>query len=216
MSDTNNVSSISVGVLSKKELNDRLYTNNNDKKIVVTPMIDKKEQLGDFSIDVRLGCDFVVFKKTKFSALEPSDKMGKGIGEYQENVHVNFGERIFLHPREFVLGVTLEYVKLPPDIFAYITSRSTWGRLGLVIATATAIHPNYAGIITLELSNLGETPIPLNPGLRIAQLIFHQAQKKEIEKFGNYQLSIQPGFVKVFDEPEWKLFDRLKDAKKKK
>ena len=203
-----------IGVLSKKTLIKRLDSTNPNKRIVITPLIEPDIQIDDFSIDVRLGCDFVIFKKNKYSSLEPSKKENKGVGEYQEKIYVKFGDRLYLHPREFILGTTLEYVKLPPDVFAYITSRSTWGRLGLVIATATAIHPNYAGVVTLELSNLGETPIPLNPGLRIAQLIFHKSEYKEINKFGKYQLSIKPSFMKIYDDSDWDLFNRIRKAKK--
>lgn len=51
--------------------------------------------------------------------------------------------------------------------------RSSWGREGLVIATATGVHPGYSGILTLELTNLGEIPLRLYPGIAIAQLFVH-------------------------------------------
>lgn len=44
------------------------------------------------------------------------------------------------------------------------------GALGLVIATATLIQPNFQGTITLELANLGTVPLVLYVGVRIAQL----------------------------------------------
>jgi dCTP deaminase len=51
-----------------------------------------------------------------------------------------------------------------------VAGRSSWARDGLVIATATGIHPSYSGIITLELTNVGEIPLYLYPGLRVCQL----------------------------------------------
>jgi dCTP deaminase len=56
---------------------------------------------------------------------------------------------------------------------AYVVGRSTWGRLGLIVATAIGIHPSFAGSLTFELRNLGETPLTLYPGQTIAQLFFH-------------------------------------------
>lgn len=56
----------------------------------------------------------------------------------------------------------------------YVVGRSTWGRLGLIVATAVGIHPGFAGSLTLELRNLGEAPITLFPVQTIAQLFFHQ------------------------------------------
>ncbi|MGX9390543.1 dCTP deaminase domain-containing protein [Nitrobacteraceae bacterium UC4449_H16] len=49
----------------------------------------------------------------------------------------------------------------------------TWGRLGMIVATAVGIHPGFAGSLTLELRNLGGAPITLYPGQTIAQLFFH-------------------------------------------
>jgi dCTP deaminase len=54
--------------------------------------------------------------------------------------------------------------------YALVLGRSTWGRLGLNIATATTVQSGYKGCLTLELRNLGESPLPLTVGTRIAQL----------------------------------------------
>lgn len=198
-------------VLSKKELLLRLDHEDPSKKLHITPMLKPSQQIGAASIDVRLGCNFVITKRSKFSSLDPLNGNIEDLGEYQEELYVKIGNRIFLHPQEFILGTTLEYVKLPSDVCAYITSRSTWGRLGLVIATATAIHPNYAGIITLELSNLGDVPIPLFPGLRIAQMIFHSSETYVPESIGTYYMSVRPSFTKVYEEPEWEAIRRILD-----
>jgi len=36
------------------------------------------------------------------------------------------------------------------------------------------VHPGFSGCLTLELTNLGELPIKLSPGLAICQLFIHQ------------------------------------------
>ena len=67
---------------------------------------------------------------------------------------------------------------------SYVVGRSTWGRLGLIVATAICIHPLFAGPLTRELRNLGETPLKLYPGEAIAQLIFHRAREAETGETG--------------------------------
>jgi dCTP deaminase len=57
---------------------------------------------------------------------------------------------------------------------AYVVGRSSFGRLGLIIATAIGVHPHFFGALTLELRNLGEAPVRLYPGQTIAQLFFHE------------------------------------------
>ena len=80
------------------------------------------------------------------------------------------GDYFVLHPGQFVLGETLEWIHLPKNLVAFVVGKSTWGRDGLIIATAIGVHPNWSGILTLEISNVGEIPIYLYPGLAIAQL----------------------------------------------
>jgi dUTPase len=59
------------------------------------------------------------------------------------------------------------------DLQGVVTARSSWAREGLSIATATIVNPGYTGIVTLELANLGEVPMRLYPGLRLAQIAFY-------------------------------------------
>ncbi len=80
---------------------------------------------------------------------------------------------MWLHPDQFVLGATLEFIRLPATVGAYVLGRSSWGRIGLIVATAVMIQPGFTGAVTLELVNEGESPIALYPGSRIAQLAVH-------------------------------------------
>src|SRR5262249_24459312 len=80
-------------------------------------------------------------------------------------------ETFVLHPNELVLAATMEWFRLPEKLAGYVTSRSSWGRAGLIVATAVAVHPGFAGCITLELVNTGEVPVVLYPGLRVAQFV---------------------------------------------
>jgi len=144
------------------------------KRLIVTPILEAS-QIGSASIDVRLSYEFVSVKRGNIGFLDPC-ALEDGRHRFRTPHHLNRGERFYLHPNEMVLASTLEYVRLPLNIAAYVTSRSKWGRLGLVIATATAIHPGFTGTITLELVNHGTIPIALYPGLDVAQLILHEVK----------------------------------------
>jgi dCTP deaminase len=63
---------------------------------------------------------------------------------------------------------------MPAHLGAYVVGRSSWGRIGLIVATAIMVQPGYKGSLTLELVNEGDTPIALYPGLRVAQLAVHR------------------------------------------
>ncbi len=213
---------------SKLELERRMKLDYEDpEKLVITPLFTTK-QIEEGSIDLRLGTEFIIAKRSKFSVLDGLDEektLDSKIVEYQEKIHVKVGDSLVLHPNQFVLGSTFEYVKLPTDHIAYVLGRSSWGRLGLIIATATVIHSGYAGIITLELTNIGDTPIALYPGIRIAQLVFHEIsmtkeQKKQrmkelLNDKSKYQASVSPSFSKIYLDRDWEIIRGIRDFRKK-
>jgi dCTP deaminase len=144
------------------------------KRLYVTPMLEEK-QVSGASIDVRLGFDFLTIKRGNVGAFDPA-KTEISPDRFRTPHYLNLGGAFYLHPNEMALGATLEYVRLPLNVSAYVTSRSKWGRRGLIIATATAIHPGFTGTITLELVNHGNVPLVLYPGLAVAQLLLHDAE----------------------------------------
>ncbi len=112
---------------------------------------------------------------TELDPKSPNRKIDKL--RYTDRIYVPIGDFFVLHPRQFVLGETLEWIHLSPTECAFVTSRSSWGRDGLVIATAIGVHPTYTGILTLELTNVGEIPLKLYPGLAIAQLFIAEVTR---------------------------------------
>jgi dCTP deaminase len=165
------------GVLGKKEVWQYLR----EGRLTLVPLLDAEEQLDEAAIDVRLGNEFIATRHTRLQALDPSDQQtGTQIAEFQTKLYVPFGRPYVLHPRQFVLGSTLEYIALPDDLTGLVVGRSSWGRLGLIIATAIKVDPGFKGTLTLELVNLGNTPILLYPCSRIAQLmLYHVARSQD-------------------------------------
>ncbi len=86
--------------------------------------------------------------------------------------------------RHFVLAATMEYLRFPADIGAYVVGRSSWGRVGLIVATAVMAHPGFTGALTLELVNEGDSPICLYPGVRIAQLALDKLDAPTAHAYG--------------------------------
>lgn len=92
--------------------------------------------------------------------------------------YIPFGGEFILHPHSFVLAVTLEWIRLPRTLAAYVIGKSSWGRRGLIIATAAGVHPAFTGCLTLELSNVDVVPIAVQPGMTIAQLFLHKVESE--------------------------------------
>jgi dCTP deaminase len=121
------------------------------------------------SVDLRLGSSFRVFHNYRASAIDLRDPPTN----LTEPIAIGADEPFVIHPGEFCLGATLEYVELPDDIVARIEGKSSLGRLGLIVhATAGFCDPGWRGTLTLELNNLTRVPIRLWAGLPVAQLSF--------------------------------------------
>jgi|SRR3989304_8605726 len=148
---------------------------------VITPHADVEEiaKSGSASINLRLGTWFVTLERSRMRAWEIKKK-----GEPQQQIaraehYIPFGNVYLLHPRSFVLGITLEWIRLPSNFAAYVIGKSSLGRRGLIIATATGVHPGFKGCLTLELSNVGEIPVAIKPGMEICQIFIHKTHKKD-------------------------------------
>ena len=157
-------------VLARSELLERMSADLSER-LVITPLLDER-QLGPASIDLRLGSEFLVLKRTQSAGFDPGD-VGEETPQLHERFAVPLGEGLWLHPGQFLLGSTLEFVRLPPTLAGFLTGRSSWARLGLVVESAGLVQPNYAGTLTYELANAGDSPIRLYPGLRVAQIAIH-------------------------------------------
>jgi dCTP deaminase len=137
------------------------------------------------SIDLRLGDSFRVFHNHRVTAIDLRDVPTN----LTEQVDVGPDEAFVIHPGEFCLGRTLEWVELPDDVVARVEGKSSVGRLGLIVhATAGFVDPGWKGTLTLELNNLTRVPIKLYPGLLIAQLSFMALDRPAETPYGSPEL----------------------------
>ena len=154
-----------------------------DGSIVIEPLDDPDLQIQPASVDLRLGNEFVVYKLPHVPSIDTRDP--ESARDYTETVTIEDGDCFALHPGEFVLGTTMERVRIPDDLLAQVEGRSSIGRLAVVIhATAGIIDPGFEGQITLELSNLGRVAVKLYPGMRISQLIFQEMTSPAERPYG--------------------------------
>ena len=134
------------------------------------------------SMDVRLDKFFRLFDNHKYPFIDPKEQQD----ELTRLVEVDPSEPFILHPGEFVLGSTFEFVKLPDDIAARLEGKSSLGRLGLLThSTAGFVDPGFQGHVTLELSNTATLPIKLWPGMKIGQLCFFQLSSASENPYGS-------------------------------
>ncbi|MFC7097647.1 dCTP deaminase [Halobaculum marinum] len=190
-------------ILSDTDILARLETGD----LVIDPLDDVDTQVQPASVDLRLGSEFLEFRRTNIPCIHPND--AREVGEYVEETHVDEGDDFILHPGDFVLGTTKETVAIPDDLVAHVEGRSSLGRLAIVVhATAGLCDPGYEGQITLELSNLGNAPVALSPGMRVSQLTFTELTSPADRPYGaergsKYQGQRGPQASRIGDDPEF-------------
>jgi dCTP deaminase len=133
------------------------------------------------SVDVRVDRLFRVFRNWNY----PHIDVKQAQEDLTELVEIGDDQPFILHPGEFVLGSTLERIRLPDDLVARLEGKSSLGRLGLLIhSTAGFIDPGWDGHVTLELSNVANLPITIYHGMKIGQISFMQMTEPAETPYG--------------------------------
>jgi dCTP deaminase len=168
-----------MSVLSDRDIRRQLESG----RVIIRPY--SPTDLQPSSVDLHLDHSFRVFRNNRYPyidvrALQP---------DLTELLRIEGDEPFILHPGEFVLGQTLEWVELPDDLVARLEGKSSLGRLGLLIhSTAGYVDPGWKGTLTLELSNVANLPIALYAGMRIGQISFFEMTSPVERPYGSPEL----------------------------
>jgi dCTP deaminase len=137
------------------------------------------------SVDLHLDREFRVFRNNRYPYIDVRQPQP----DLTELVAIEDDEPFILHPGEFVLGQTLEWVELPDDLVSRLEGKSSLGRLGLLIhSTAGYVDPGWKGNLTLELSNVANLPIALYFGMKIGQISFFRMSSAVERPYGSKEL----------------------------
>ncbi len=165
------------------------------------------------SIDLHLAKTIMTFirRRVKGGAID----LKKSVDEYVEYEILDNKFGTVIHPHEFILGVTQEWIGLPNQLLANVEGKSSLGRLGLVIhATAGFIDPGFAGHVTLEITNLTEQPLIIYPNMAIGQIRFTVMTSPAQLSYGDPKLGSKSYHNKYSRNPKpiasqyWKNFSK--------
>ena len=137
------------------------------------------------SVDLHLDGAFRVFRNNRYPYIDVRQPQP----DLTELIRIENDTPFILHPGEFVLGQTLEWVELPDDLVARLEGKSSLGRLGLLIhSTAGYVDPGWKGTLTLELSNVANLPVTLYYGMKIGQISFVRMSSPVERPYGSPSL----------------------------
>lgn len=154
------------GVLSDRDIKKAI-----DEGIIEIQYPEQDLQIQPSSIDLHLASTIMTFKRRSVKTAVIDLK--EPVDNFVQLEEIDMNKGTIIHPHEFILGVTTEWVKLPKNLLANVEGKSSLGRLGLVIhATAGFIDPGFTGHITLEITNLTDMPMILYANMPIGQIRF--------------------------------------------
>lgn len=148
-----------------------------DGALYIEPI--SEEQIQPASVDIRLGDTFSIVEDTAGGIITMDSEI-----KYKTIKT----DKYLLLPGQFVLATTMEFIRLPNDLTAFVEGRSSLGRMGLFIQNAGWVDPGFEGEITLELFNANRCAIELQSGRRVGQLVFAKMDGNALNPYrGKYQ-----------------------------
>ncbi|MBN2634767.1 MAG: dCTP deaminase [Prolixibacteraceae bacterium] len=180
-----------------------------NKELIISPLLDES-QINEMTIDLRLGYDFLVSIQGRYPYLNSASHVptdGAFYNFFQETRR-NFGDTFLLHPGQTVLATTLEYIKLPNNISAILSPRSSYNRLGINLSTV--IQPGYCGCFSIEITNTSHNPIKVRVGATMFQARFVKTKRTNyFSKERKYVCSVKPEVSGANKEEELKLLEKI-------
>jgi dCTP deaminase len=191
--------------LVKKDLLE-LYTKN---ELIIRPLLSE-DQFGEVTLDLRLGTDFLVSIQGREPFIDATGYLyARPIHSFFQETKRLLGEEFYLHPHQTVLCSSLEYIKIPDDIFITLSTRSSYNRLGLSLNSI--VQPGYCGCLSLELTNTNNNPIKLLVGASIIQARFYKLNDStDYFKSGRkYSCQVRPVPSKANDDSDLQILRGL-------
>ncbi|MDO8618856.1 MAG: dCTP deaminase [Candidatus Daviesbacteria bacterium] len=150
------------------------------------------------SIDLHIAKTILTFARRRVE--NGAIDLKKSVDSFIEYENIDPTKGAVIHPHEFILGVTEEWVHLPNQLLANVDGKSSLGRLGLVIhATAGFIDPGFTGHVTLEITNLTEQPLIIYPHMPIGQIRFTVMTSPADIPYGDVRLKSK-GYVNKYSK----------------
>ena len=152
-------------MLSDSDIRKAIQSND----IMIEPFDD--EAIGPCSIDLKLDSVFRIYNPGPPVDIKSDEPLDRGT-----NLVNTRGEPFMILPGQFILGQTLERIRLSSGYAALLEGLSSVARLGIIVHAAGLVNPGTGikepGKLTLEIYCENLSPVLLYPEMRIVQIMF--------------------------------------------
>ncbi|MDR1560833.1 MAG: dCTP deaminase [Holosporaceae bacterium] len=150
---------------------DRLIRELSIKSDMIDPFVDELLQksvisygISSYGYDARVADEFKVFTNVDNAIIDPKNFSAQSFVDRKTNCCV-------IPPNSFALARTVEYFKIPKDIFVLCVGKSTYARCGIIV-NVTPLEPEWEGHVTLEFSNTTQLPAKIYANEGACQFLF--------------------------------------------
>ncbi|MEN8154372.1 MAG: dCTP deaminase [Acidobacteriota bacterium] len=152
-----------------------------EKNSLLDPFTDKSVRdnvisfgLGPYGYDLRLDREFKKIRR-KNKIIDPHSIKDS---DYETIT----GDKILIEPNSYILGKSLEYIKMPKKILGIVFGKSTYARCGILV-NVTPVEPEWEGHLTISISNVSGNSATLHPLQGIAQIIFLESNENPVYSY---------------------------------
>jgi dCTP deaminase len=149
--------------------------------------------LSSYGYDLRLADDFRIFVPPVGGLLDPKAIPPESYRE-QRGTHCD------VPPGGYVLGRTVEYLRIPRDVLTLCLGKSTYARAGILV-NVTPFEPEWEGFPTISIANTAPVPVRIYANEGLCQVLFFQSDEPcEVsyqDRKGKYQAQKEIEFSKT-------------------
>lgn len=131
--------------------------------------------ISSYGYDIRLADEFKIFTNVFNSIVDPKNFDPKSFVDFK-------GEVCIIPPNSFILGRSVEYLKIPRRVLGICLGKSTYARCGIIV-NITPLEAEWEGQITIEISNTTPLPVKVYANEGIAQILFFESDEECEESY---------------------------------
>lgn len=179
-------------ILNDKQIKDLCINQN-----MIEPFVDRSVKeidgkkvisygVSSYGVDLRLKPKVKLFTNAFNGIVDPKNFDEKCLIDLEPNEGEDF---IILPPHSFILAETVEYFKMPENVFGLVQGKSTIARCGIG-TLVTPLEPGWTGVLVLEFHNTTPNPVKMYVNEGCCQLVLFQGERPEVaysDRAGKYQ-----------------------------
>jgi dCTP deaminase len=125
--------------------------------------------LSSYGYDLRLAADFKIFDPPPDALINPKSIPPEFYRDHN-------GPDCDIPANSYVLGRTLEYLRIPRNVLTLCVGKSTYARAGILV-NVTPFEPEWEGYVTVSIANTTSRPVRVFANEGLCQVLFFQSDE---------------------------------------